>query len=66
MTKARYTLGWEAREKLYHDAQRVLFEDMPCVPLVTVPDFRVLAPGISGYTIYPAGGEYFRDVKVAR
>jgi len=66
VTKARHTLDWDKRLELYHEAQRVLFEDVPCVPLVTVPDFRVLAPGVSGYTIYPAGGEYFRDVKVAR
>jgi len=66
VTKARYTIDWAEREKLYHQAQRLLFEDVPCVPLVTVPDYRVLGPGVSGYTIYPAGGEYFRDVKVAR
>jgi hypothetical protein len=32
------------------------------VPLVTVPDLRVLRRNVRGYTIYPAGGEYFRHV----
>jgi peptide/nickel transport system substrate-binding protein len=64
--KARHILDWAEREKLYDAAQRLLFEDMPCVPLVTVPDFRVLANGVTGYTIYPAGGEYFREVRVPK
>ncbi|MEM8885245.1 MAG: ABC transporter substrate-binding protein [Planctomycetota bacterium] len=64
VSKARSVPVWEEREKIYHEAQRLLFEDMPCVPLVTVPDFRVLAKGVTGYTIYPAGGEYFRAVQV--
>ena len=66
ITQARYTTVWSERVKLYAAAQRQLFEDVPCIPLVTVPDFRVLAKGVSGYTIYPAGGEYFREVKIAR
>lgn len=66
ITKARFTTAWSERVKLYAAAQRKLFEDVPCVPLVTVPDFRILANGVSGYTIYPAGGEYFREVKIAR
>ena len=66
ITRARFTTEWSERVTMYAEAQRMLFEDVPCVPLVTVPDFRVLAKGVSGYTIYPAGGEYFREVKIAR
>jgi len=62
VTQARYTIGWEKRKALYAAAQRIAFEDVPVVPLVTVPDFRILAPNVTGYSIYPAGGEYFRDV----
>jgi len=62
VTKARYTANWDERVKLYAAAQRILFEEVPCVPLVTVPDFRVLQGDVRGYTIYPAGGEYFREV----
>jgi len=63
VTKARYTVDWDERVKLYADAQRILFDEVPCVPLVTVPDFRVLRGDVRGYTIYPAGGEYFREVR---
>ena len=66
VTRARYTIPWNERAEMYAEAQRILFEEVPCVPLVTVPDFRVLARGVSGYTIYPAGGEYFREVRVAK
>jgi peptide/nickel transport system substrate-binding protein len=66
VTKARYTIDWDERVKMYAEAQRILFDDVPCVPLVTVPDFRVLAKGVKGYTIYPAGGEYFREVSVTK
>ena len=62
VTQARYTVGWEQRKALYAAAQRIAFEDVPVVPLVTVPDFRILAPNVTGYAIYPAGGEYFREV----
>ncbi|MHC4952392.1 MAG: ABC transporter substrate-binding protein [Planctomycetota bacterium] len=62
VTRARYTVGWDKRKELYAQAQRVVFEDAPVIPLVTVPDFRVLAPNVTGYTIFPAGGEYFRGV----
>jgi len=31
-----------------------------------VPDFRVLRAEVRGYTIYPAGGEYFRHVSFAK
>ena len=66
ISRARFTTEWSERVTMYAEAQRMLFEDVPCVPLVTVPDFRVLAKGVSGYTIYPAGGEYFREVKIDR
>ncbi|MHC4225109.1 MAG: ABC transporter substrate-binding protein, partial [Planctomycetota bacterium] len=36
--------SYDARERvrLYHEAQRILFDEVPTVPLVTVPDFRIL------------------------
>jgi peptide/nickel transport system substrate-binding protein len=62
LLKAQRTYPMEERVSLYHEAQRILFRDAPTVPLVTVPDFRILRREIRGYTIYPAGGEYFRRV----
>jgi len=59
---AQRTYDWNVREKLYRQAQEILLNEVPVVPLATVPDFRVLRKEVRGYTIYPAGGEYFRHV----
>jgi peptide/nickel transport system substrate-binding protein len=66
LLEARQTYDWHRRERLYKEAQEILFEEVPTVPLVTVPDFRVVRKDVRGYTIYPAGGEYFRWVSFAR
>jgi peptide/nickel transport system substrate-binding protein len=63
---AQRSYDTDERVRLYHEAQRILFQEVPTIPLVTVPDFRVLRKEVSGYTIYPAGGEYFRKVSLSR
>jgi peptide/nickel transport system substrate-binding protein len=63
---AQRTTDWSRREKLYREVQEIIFTEVPVIPLATVPDFRVLRPEIRGYTIYPAGGEYFRHVSFAK
>ena len=63
---AQKSYDTERRVQLYHEAQRILFQEVPTIPLVTVPDFRILRNEVSGYTIYPAGGEYFRKVSLER
>jgi len=66
LLEAQRTYVWDQRERLYHRVQRIVFDEVPVLPLVTVNDFRVLHEDVRGYTIYPAGGEYFRDVGFAR
>ncbi|NJN14178.1 MAG: hypothetical protein HC813_00475 [Planctomycetes bacterium] len=66
LVDAQRTYDWPRRAKLYEEAQRLLLEEVPVVPLATVPDFRVVRQEIRGYTIYPAGGEYFRHVSFLR
>jgi len=66
LIEAQRTYDWFKRERLYHDVQEILHDEVPTVPLATVPDFRVLRQNVRGYTIYPAGGEYFRHVSFAR
>jgi len=63
---AQRTYDWHRRESLYHEAQEILHEEVPTVPLATVPDFRALRKDVRGYSIYPAGGEFFRHVSFAR
>ena len=62
LLEAQRTYDWNVRVKLYREAQEILLKEVPVVPLATVPDFRVLRKEVRGYTIYPAGGEYFRHV----
>jgi peptide/nickel transport system substrate-binding protein len=66
LLEAQRTYDWHRREWLYHQVQEILHEEAPTVPLATVPDFRVVRKDVRGYTIYPAGGEYFRHVSFAR
>lgn len=60
--QAQETADESLRSRHYEEAQEILFEEVPVVPLAHVPDFRVLRKEVRGYTIYPAGGEYFRGV----
>jgi peptide/nickel transport system substrate-binding protein len=66
LMRAQRTYDWHTRERLYHEAQEILHEEVPTVPLVTVPDFRVLRKNVRGYSIYPAGGEFFRHVSFGK
>ncbi len=66
LVEAQRSYDWPTRAKLYEDAQAVLFDEVPALPLATVPDFRVVRMDVRGYTIYPAGGEYFRHVSFAK
>jgi peptide/nickel transport system substrate-binding protein len=63
---AQRAYDWHTRERLYAEAQEILHEEAPTVPLATVPDFRALRKDVRGYAIYPAGGEFFRHVSFAR
>jgi peptide/nickel transport system substrate-binding protein len=64
LVKGRTTTDPPARWKLYEEAQRILFDEVPMVPLMTMPEMRALRRTVKGYAIYPAGGEYLHDVSV--
>jgi peptide/nickel transport system substrate-binding protein len=66
LSAAREEYDPKERVRLYHEAQRILFDEVPTVPLVTAPEFRILRREVAGYWIYPAGGEYFRTVSFAK
>jgi len=66
LLEAQRSYDWNRREHLYREVQDILFEEVPTIPLATVPDFRVLRADVRGYVIYPAGGEYFRSVSLDR
>lgn len=62
LSQARVEVDRDRRMELYAQAQRRIFEDAPMVPLMQMPDLRVLSPKVKGYVIYPAGGEYLHSV----
>ncbi len=62
LLQAQRSAEWSKRQALYAEIQTALHEDVPCVPLATAPDFRILSSRVAGYELYPAGGEYFRHV----
>jgi peptide/nickel transport system substrate-binding protein len=66
LVKGRTTTDPQARWKLYAEAQQVLFDEVPMIPLMTMPEMRALRKTVKGYAIYPAGGEYLHDVSVGQ
>lgn len=62
---ARYALDDKERIRLYEEAQRIVFDEVPMVPLMSMPDMRVRSPKVKGYKIFPAGGEWFHDVMIS-
>jgi len=66
LEKARSVYDQGLRERLYREVQEIVFRDAPVLPLASVRDFRVLRREVRGYRIYPAGGEYFGRVSLAK
>jgi peptide/nickel transport system substrate-binding protein len=66
LVRARGEMDLERRVELYQEAQRILREDAPTVPLAHGRDFRVFRKEVRGFTIHPVGGEYFRTVSFGR
>ena len=58
LVRARTNPVQAERVKLYEDAQRILFDEVPMIPLITMPEMRAVSRRVNGYLIYPAGGEY--------
>jgi len=66
LLEAQQVYRMSKRIEIYHKVQEIVFDECPVIPLVTVPDFRVLRRNVRDYTIYPAGGEYFRLVSFSK
>jgi len=66
LMKAQRVYDMDKRIEAYHEAQEIVFEECPVVPLATVPDFKAVRREVRGYNIYPAGGEYFRQISFGK
>ncbi len=59
------TLDHEERMAIYYDAQKILIEDMPWVPLYMPITKTAVASRIQGVDIFPTGGLLLNDAWVA-
>ena len=64
VTAARLTADAAERHRLYGEAQRLAFEEVPMIPLMQMPEMRVVSKRAKGYRIYPAGGEFLHGVRL--
>jgi len=66
LVRARAEQDAGKRIELYHEAQRILRDEAPTVPLAHGRDIRIFRKEVRGFTIHSVGGEYFRTVSFAR
>jgi ABC-type transport system substrate-binding protein len=61
---ARSTSDTTEREGLYAEAQRRVFDQVPMIPFMHMPETRAVSKRVKGYVAYPAGGEYLFHCRV--
>ncbi len=54
----------EKRLALYHKAQEIFAQEMPWVPIAHAKDYVVLNSGVTGFTMDPLGGHWFKNVNL--
>lgn len=64
LAAARAVTDRAERARLYGLAQDKIFADAPMVPLLQMPELRVVNRRVRGYRIFPAGGEYLGGVSL--
>ena len=50
----------------YHDAQRIMYADVPGLPLYSPFWVRAIQKGISGYRLHPTEMEYYEELELNR
>lgn len=60
--EARQITGQNARLKLYRQADRILIEEVPIIPLVYEPNHLLVKPWMRKYPIAANGLPFFKDV----
>jgi peptide/nickel transport system substrate-binding protein len=53
------------RRRLYEEAQRIAFDDVPLVPLVALPRRAVMAAKVAGFRLDPVSSPRFARVSIA-
>jgi len=53
VNKARTTVNWSEREKLYQDAESMIIEDAPWIFLYTNVEYKLVQPYVRGQQMHP-------------
>jgi peptide/nickel transport system substrate-binding protein len=64
LVKGQQTLEQEARMQVYYDAQKVLLEDLPWVPLFMPIAKTAIAKRVQGVQVFPTGGLLLNDAYI--
>lgn len=64
LVKGQQTINQEERMKVYHDAQQVLLEDLPWIPLYMPISKTAVAKRVQGVEIFPTGGLLLNDASI--
>ena len=66
LVRAKTTVDRSEREELYLNAQRIIHEDAPWVPLAHVLQVVVMGTHVRGFTLHPTTRKIFRDAAISR
>jgi oligopeptide transport system substrate-binding protein len=64
LDKAKKTLKQEERFAILHEAEDVLMEDMPCIPLYFMTISTMSKDYVIGYKKNPLGNLYLKDLDI--
>lgn len=65
LVKGQQTIDQEARMQVYFDAQKVLLEDLPWIPLYMPITKTAVAKRVQGVEIFPTGGLLLNDASIS-
>ncbi len=53
LDEARSTIDWSKREKLYHEAEKIIIDDAPWIFLENEVQYKIVQPYVKGQQIHP-------------
>ena len=65
MKKARVELDHTKRIDYLHEAEKILIEDMPLIPMYFVSDIKMQSPNVKGIYQFPTGIVIFREADIS-
>ncbi|MBQ3586741.1 MAG: peptide ABC transporter substrate-binding protein, partial [Synergistaceae bacterium] len=65
MKAARVELDHTKRIDYLHEAEKILIEDMPLIPMYFVSDIKMQSPNVKGIYQFPTGIVIFREADIS-